>query len=102
MILKNLFRRKTRSALTIVGIAIGVAAVVALGAMAEGIITSYSKLLTSSGADLILSQSDAADLLLSASAWTPASSPSVISRSRRESPSGANARCSWARRLPGT
>ncbi len=66
MILKNLFRRKTRSALTIVGIAIGVAAVVALGAMAEGIINSYSKLLTSSGADLILSQSDAADLLLSA------------------------------------
>jgi hypothetical protein len=36
MILKNLWRRKTRTLLTILGIAIGVAAVVALSAFGEG------------------------------------------------------------------
>ncbi len=66
MILKNLFRRKTRTLLTVIGIAIGVAGVVALGAMAEGFINSYTTILTSSGADIILAQGDAADLMLSA------------------------------------
>ena len=37
MIFKNLFRRKGRTILTLLGIAIGVAAIVALGAMAEGL-----------------------------------------------------------------
>ena len=36
MVLKNLFRRKGRTLLTLTGIAIGVAAIIALGAMAEG------------------------------------------------------------------
>ena len=36
MIFKNLLRRKTRTLLTVIGIAIRVAAVVALGALAEG------------------------------------------------------------------
>ena len=66
MILKNLLRRKTRTLLTVVGIAIGVAAVVALGALAEGFINSYTTILTSSGADVIVSQGDAADMLFSA------------------------------------
>ncbi|MBI5649034.1 MAG: ABC transporter permease, partial [Chloroflexi bacterium] len=66
MVLKNLLRRKTRTFLTLLGIAIGVAAVVALGAIAEGFINSYSTILTSSGADIILAQSDAVDILLSA------------------------------------
>jgi purine-cytosine permease-like protein len=35
MIVKNLFRRKTRTLLTMLGIAVGVSMIVALGAMAE-------------------------------------------------------------------
>ncbi len=66
MILKNLLRRKTRTLLTLLGIAIGVAGVVALGAIAEGYINTYTTVLTSSGADVILAQGDAVDLLLSA------------------------------------
>lgn len=65
MILKNLLRRKTRTLFTLFGIGIGVAAVVALGAMAEGIINSYGTVLTSSGADLILTQRDATDIIFS-------------------------------------
>ncbi len=66
MILKNLLRRKTRTFLTLLGIAIGVAAVVALGGFAEGFINAYGTILTSSGADVIVTQSDAADILFSA------------------------------------
>ncbi len=66
MVLKNLLRRKTRTFLTLLGIAIGVAAVVALGGFAEGFINAYSTILTSSGADVIVTQSDAADILFSA------------------------------------
>jgi ABC-type antimicrobial peptide transport system permease subunit len=66
MILKNLLRRKTRTLLTLIGIAIGVAAVVALGGFAEGFVNSYNTILTSSGADIILTQADAADILFSA------------------------------------
>ena len=66
MILKNLLRRKTRTLLTLIGVAIGVAGVVALGALADGFINSYTTLLTSSGADVVVAQADAADLLYSA------------------------------------
>ncbi|MDE3091311.1 MAG: ABC transporter permease, partial [Chloroflexota bacterium] len=66
MILKNLLRRRTRTFLTLLGIAIGVAAVVALGGFAEGFVNAYSTILTSSGADVIVTQSDAADILFSA------------------------------------
>ncbi len=41
MILRNLIRRRTRTLLTILGIAIGVAAVVSLGAIAEGLIANW-------------------------------------------------------------
>lgn len=66
MIFTNLWRRKTRTLLTLAGIAIGVAAVVALGGLAEGFINSYNTVLTSSGADIIVTQADAADILYSA------------------------------------
>ena len=66
MVFKNLLRRKTRTLLTLIGIAIGVASVVALGAFAEGFINSYTTVLTSSGADIILAQEDAPDILFSA------------------------------------
>jgi ABC-type antimicrobial peptide transport system permease subunit len=62
MILRNLLRRKVRTGLTLLGIAIGVASVVALGAMAEGIAQGYADILGGSGADLLVSQADAVDV----------------------------------------
>ena len=66
MIFKNLFRRKTRTLLTVLGIAVGVAAVVALGAMAEGFVANYTDLVAGSGADLLVMQADAMDVAFSA------------------------------------
>lgn len=65
MILKNLLRRKGRTLLTVIGIGIGVAAILALGVMADGLETGYNSLLTGSQADLILSQTAAIDISLS-------------------------------------
>jgi ABC-type antimicrobial peptide transport system permease subunit len=62
MILKNLLGRKTRSLLTIVGIGIGIAAMVALGAIADGLEEGYRAMLTGSQGDLIVTQADAADI----------------------------------------
>jgi ABC-type antimicrobial peptide transport system permease subunit len=66
VVFKNLWRRKTRTFLTIIGIAIGVAAVVALGAIAEGMIESYASMLTNPDADITVSQKDAIDISFSA------------------------------------
>ncbi len=65
MILKNLLRRKGRTILTVLSISIGVAAIVALGALADGVQAGYDSFLTGSKADLVLSQSDAMDVSLS-------------------------------------
>jgi putative ABC transport system permease protein len=62
MILKNLLGRKTRSLLTIVGIAIGIAAMVSLGAIADGLEEGYRAMLTGSQGDLIVTQANAADI----------------------------------------
>jgi ABC-type antimicrobial peptide transport system permease subunit len=66
MVFRNLWRRKARSLLTMLGIAIGVAAVIALGAMAQGVAEGYAALGGGSGADLLVMQADAYDLTLSA------------------------------------
>src|SRR5512136_2439840 len=65
MIFRNLWRRKARSLLTMLGIAIGVAAVIALGAMAEGAAEGYAGFGGGSGADLLVTQADSFDLSLS-------------------------------------
>jgi ABC-type lipoprotein release transport system permease subunit len=62
MVLKNLFRRKGRTILTLVGISIGVAAIVALGAMAEGFRAGYTSMARGSQADLMLTQKGAMDV----------------------------------------
>jgi len=62
MIFKNLFRQKGRTLLTIFGISIGVAAIVGLGALADGLQAGYDSILSGSKADLILAQPDALDL----------------------------------------
>ncbi len=64
MILRNLWRRGTRSLLTILGIAVGVAAVVALGAIAQGIATSYGSSVALSN-DLVVSQANSIDIVFS-------------------------------------
>ncbi|UCC65298.1 MAG: ABC transporter permease [Anaerolineae bacterium] len=56
MIFKNLFRRKGRTILTMVGIAIGVAAIIALGAMAQGMRAGFGAMSRGSQADLVLTQ----------------------------------------------
>lgn len=65
MVLKNLLRRKARTILTVLGVSIGVAAIIGLGAMAEGLDEGYNAMLTGSKADLILSQPDSFDITYS-------------------------------------
>ena len=65
MVFRNLWRRKARSLLTMLGIGIGVAAVIALGAMAQGIAEGYAAFAGGSGADLLVTKTDAGDLTLS-------------------------------------
>jgi putative ABC transport system permease protein len=65
MIFKNLLRRKGRTILTVFAIAIGVASIVALGALADGVKTGYDSFITGSKADLVLSQNDSMDVSLS-------------------------------------
>src|SRR3989304_1605767 len=65
MVWKNLFRRKFRTSLTILGISIGVAAIIGLGALADGFQAGYQSLLTGSKADLVLSQPNSFDITYS-------------------------------------
>ncbi len=62
MFIKNLLRRKIRTLLTVMGIAIGVAAIVALGALSNGLGSGYGSMLQGSKADLVLSQPNAMDI----------------------------------------
>jgi ABC-type antimicrobial peptide transport system permease subunit len=65
MILKNLLRRKGRTFLTILAIAIGVSAIVALGALADGVQAGYDSFITGSKADLVISQAESMDISIS-------------------------------------
>ncbi len=62
VILKNLTGRKTRTVLTVSGIAIGVTMIVTLGAMGEGLRNGYLAMFSGSGADLIIMQQGAYDV----------------------------------------
>lgn len=66
MVVKNLWRRKTRTLLTVLGIAIGVAAVIALTAFGDGLANSFGSIGMTSTADLQVSQKDAVMLVMSA------------------------------------
>jgi ABC-type antimicrobial peptide transport system permease subunit len=65
MVIKNLLRRKIRTLLTVVGISVGVAAIIGLGTLADGLQAGYSSMLSGTKADLILSQPDAYDISFS-------------------------------------
>ena len=64
-ILRNLTGRKTRTFLTVAGIAVGVTMIVALGAMGEGLRTGYLTMFSGSGADLTIMQKGAYDVTIS-------------------------------------
>jgi ABC-type antimicrobial peptide transport system permease subunit len=66
MILKNILRRKGRTILTVLGISVGIAAIVGLGALAKGFEAGYNSMLSGSEADLVVSQPDAMDISMSA------------------------------------
>lgn len=65
MILSNLWRRKTRTLLTVLGIAVGVAAIVAFSAFGEGFASGLERTFSSPESDLTVAQKDAMMLLLS-------------------------------------
>ncbi|PWH14653.1 MAG: hypothetical protein DDG59_12535 [Anaerolineae bacterium] len=65
MIVKNLMRRKGRTILTVLGIGIGVAAIVSLSALADGFQMGYTALISGSKADLVVSQPNSFDLSMS-------------------------------------
>jgi putative ABC transport system permease protein len=66
MVFKNLWRRKTRSLLTLIGIAIGIAVVVTLSRLSEGIAGQITDLMMSTGAEITVMQSGIADMSFSA------------------------------------
>jgi ABC-type antimicrobial peptide transport system permease subunit len=66
MLLKNILRRKGRTFLTVLGISIGIAAIIGLGALANGFEAGYKSMLSGSNADLVVSQPDALDISMSA------------------------------------
>jgi putative ABC transport system permease protein len=65
MVFRNLFRRKGRTIVTLVGIAIGVATIVALGAVARGLRAGFSAMTRDSQADLVVTQAEALSALMS-------------------------------------
>lgn len=54
MVLRNLWRRKVRTLLTLLGIAVGIGAIVSLVALSRGIAASYVEVSGRSGADVII------------------------------------------------
>ena len=65
MIWRGLLRRKSRTLLTLLSIVIGVAAMIALGALGAGLASGYQSVAGGSQADLVISQADAYDFSLS-------------------------------------
>lgn len=65
LVIKNPFRNKTRTALAIIGIAIGIATIVALGVITDGLKSSTEETLKAGGSDFMIVQSDTSQMILS-------------------------------------
>jgi putative ABC transport system permease protein len=65
LILSNLLRQKIRTGLTVVGMSIGVTAVVALGILTHSALKSTGQLLTAGGSDFSVGRAGSSDLTLS-------------------------------------
>jgi putative ABC transport system permease protein len=66
IVVKNLFRQRARTVLTALGIAIGIATVLALGAITTGLKATMGEFIQASGADFLVAQKGASDLSFSA------------------------------------
>ena len=64
-VLRNIARQRVRTTLTVVGIAVGITTVVALGAVAGGLRATAGAMLRTGGADFIAAQRGSADLTFS-------------------------------------
>jgi putative ABC transport system permease protein len=65
-VLRNIARQRVRTVLTVVGIAVGITTVVALGAVAGGLRETAGAMLKTGDADFIVAQKGSADLTFSA------------------------------------
>ncbi len=65
LIPKNILRQKTRTLLTLLGISIGIATIIALGAVADGLKSSFGGIIQSGEADFIVTQAGASDMMFS-------------------------------------
>ena len=66
LVLRNLFRQRVRTLLTVLGISIGITTVVALGAITAGLKGTMGELVRGGGADFMVAQDGASDLTFSA------------------------------------
>lgn len=65
LILKNMLRRKARSVFMVLGISIGIATIIALGAVMSGMTANVEGMLKSGKADLVVAEKGVADLVYS-------------------------------------
>jgi putative ABC transport system permease protein len=65
LILKNLFRQRVRTALTILGISLGITTVVTLGVVTNSLKSTAGEIIRLGGADFMVAQEGAADLSFS-------------------------------------
>lgn len=65
LILKNILRQRARTTLTVLGISLGIATIVSLGIITEGLKDSLEKTIKSGQADFTVAQARAADLTYS-------------------------------------
>lgn len=65
LITRNLLRQKTRTALTLLGISIGIATIVTLGLVSAGLKEYFSSQMTPQGSNFTVAQAGAADLSFS-------------------------------------
>ncbi|HXV58484.1 MAG TPA: ABC transporter permease, partial [Gaiellaceae bacterium] len=59
LVLRNLLRQRVRTVLTVLGIAVGITTVVALGSITEGVRTISGEFVRAGGADFMVAQEGA-------------------------------------------
>ena len=65
LVLRNLFRQRVRTLLTVLGISVGITTVVALGAITAGLKGTMTELVRGGGADFMVAQAGASDITFS-------------------------------------
>ncbi|HLF68503.1 MAG TPA: ABC transporter permease [Gaiellaceae bacterium] len=83
LVLRNLFRQRMRTTLTVVGISVGITIVVALGAVTGGMKETAGAVIRQGGADFIVAQKGSADFsfsTVSEDAWAEVASLPGVER----------------------